>query len=458
MVKTRTETDSLGDVEVPRDALYGAQTQRAVDNFPISGQSMPASFLRALAQIKRCAALVNTELGVISPGIGEAIADAAREILTGDFSSQFPVDVFQTGSGTSSNMNMNEVLGRLATLRSGLSIHPNDHVNCCQSSNDVVPACIQLAAAVEVSQSLVPALQTLESSIRRRADALGGLAKTGRTHLMDAMPLRIDQEMDAWAAQVKDGAARVSCMQAQLLHLPLGGTAVGTGVNAHPEFAERVTRRLSKELALPVTAQTGFRDLGRQDLAVDLSGRLNSTASSLMKIANDLRWMNSGPLAGLGEVQLPALQPGSSIMPGKVNPVLAEALAMVCAQVSGNHVAITIAGSSGNFQLNVMLPLIARNLLESIKLLANGSRLLAEKVIDGLTVDKQRLAESLARNPVLVTALNQRIGYAAASAIAKRSIEEQRSVLAIVLEDTDIPETELRVLLDPLRLTEGGIP
>jgi fumarate hydratase class II len=355
-------------------------------------------------------------------------------------------------------MNMNEVLARLASQRTGLAIHPNDHVNCCQSSNDVVPAAIQLAAGLELVQSLLPALQTLEVSIRQRAEALEGLVKTGRTHLMDAMPVRIDQEMIAWAEQIKDGAARVFCLQAQLLCLPLGGTAVGTGVNAHPEFAERVARRLSNELALTITAQTGFRDLGRQDLAVDLSGRLNSTASSLMKIANDLRWMNSGPLAGLGEIQLPALQPGSSIMPGKVNPVIAEALAMVCAQVSGNNVAITIAAQSGNFQLNVMMPLIARNLLESIKLLANGSALLAEKVIDGLVVNEERLAKSLASNPMLVTALNQRIGYTAAGAIAKRAMEEQQSILAIALEDTDLTESELRTLLDPLRLTNGGIP
>lgn len=458
MSNTRIETDSLGDIEVPVDALYGAQTQRAVQNFPISGQTMPAAFIRALAQIKRAAAQVNADLGLLQPRVGDAIAEAASDVLAGDLSSQFPVDVFQTGSGTSSNMNMNEVLARLASQRSGLEIHPNDHVNCCQSSNDVVPAAIQLSAAVEITQGLLPALEMLEQGIRDRAGKLGGLPKTGRTHLMDAMPVRLDQEMTAWAEQLHDGVRRLSDIRPQLFKLPLGGTAVGTGVNAHPEFAERVVRRLSADLELPLTAQTGFCDLGRQDVAVDLSGRLNATAASLMKIANDLRWMNSGPLAGLGEICLPALQPGSSIMPGKVNPVIPEALAMVCVQVSGNHFAITVAGQSGNFQLNVMLPLIARNLLESIRLLGNGSRLLAQKAIVGFTVNEEQLTASLSHNPTLVTALNRRIGYAAGSAIAHRALREKRTIFAVALDDSGIPEDELRVLLDPLRLTEGGLP
>jgi fumarate hydratase class II len=454
--RMRSERDSLGEVRVPEDALYGAQTQRAVDNFRISGETMPTAFLTALALLKREAARTNGELGLLPPSIARAIAAAADEVIDGQHSGEFPVDVFQTGSGTSSNMNMNEVLARLASRSTDEPVHPNDHVNRCQSSNDVVPSAIQLSAAMLCHAELLPALQQLELGIAARARECGAIVKTGRTHLMDAMPLRLDQELGAWARQIHDNLERLSAALPALCTLPLGGTAVGTGVNAHPEFASRVSHSLAQALSLPLRVNKGFRNLGSQDVCVDFSGRLNSTATSLMKIANDLRWMNSGPLSGLGELQLPTLQPGSSIMPGKVNPVIPEAVAMVCAQVTGNHVTITLAGQSGNFQLNVMLPLIAKNLAESITLLANGSRALADKAIAGFRINERHLAAALAQNPVLVTALNERIGYDAGAAIAKRALAEGRSILEIAREATDIPEAELQTLLDPLQLTRGS--
>ncbi len=454
--RMRSERDSLGEVRVPEDALYGAQTQRAVDNFRISGETMPRAFLTALALLKREAARTNGELGLLPPSIARAIAAAADEVIDGQHSGEFPVDVFQTGSGTSSNMNMNEVLARLASRSADEPVHPNDHVNRCQSSNDVVPSAIQLSAAMLCHEELLPALQQLQLGIAARARECGAIVKTGRTHLMDAMPLRLDQELGAWARQIHDNLERLSVALPALCTLPLGGTAVGTGVNAHPEFASRVSHSLAQALSLPLRVNKGFRNLGSQDVCVDFSGRLNSTATSLMKIANDLRWMNSGPLSGLGELQLPTLQPGSSIMPGKVNPVIPEAVAMVCAQVTGNHVTITLAGQSGNFQLNVMLPLIAKNLAESITLLANGSRALADKAIAGFRINERHLAAALAQNPVLVTALNERIGYDAGAAIAKRALAEGRSILEIAREATDIPEAELQTLLDPLQLTRGS--
>jgi fumarate hydratase class II len=454
--RMRSERDSLGEVRVPEDALYGAQTQRAVDNFRISGETMPTAFLTALALLKREAARTNGELGLLPPSIARAIAAAADEVIDGQHSGEFPVDVFQTGSGTSSNMNMNEVLARLASRSADEPVHPNDHVNRCQSSNDVVPSAIQLSAAMLCHAELLPALQQLQLGIAARARECGAIVKTGRTHLMDAMPLRLDQELGAWARQIHDNLERLSAALPALCTLPLGGTAVGTGVNAHPEFASRVSHSLAQALSLPLRVNKGFRNLGSQDVCVDFSGRLNSTATSLMKIANDLRWMNSGPLSGLGELQLPTLQPGSSIMPGKVNPVIPEAVAMVCAQVTGNHVTITLAGQSGNFQLNVMLPLIAKNLAESITLLANGSRALADKAIAGFRINERHLAAALAQNPVLVTALNERIGYDAGVAIAKRALAEGRSILEIAREATDIPEAELKTLLDPLQLTRGS--
>ena len=409
---TRTERDSMGELAVPADALWGAQTQRAVQNFPVSGWRMPRGFLRALGLIKAAAAEANVELGLLDAARGSAISAAALRVAAGEVDDAFPVDVFQTGSGTSSNMNANEVIARLAARDAGCDVHPNDHVNLGQSSNDVVPTAIQLGAALALRESLHPALQRLAAIIEARAIEHASTVKTGRTHLMDAMPLTLGQELSAWAAQVRHAGQRLCDTEARLHRLPLGGTAVGTGINAHPAFGRRATAALAKRCGLPFSAAANaFEGIATQDTAVEVSGQLNTLAVSLMKISNDLRWMNSGPLAGLGEIELPALQPGSSIMPGKVNPVIPEAVAMVCAQVMGQHATISIAGQSGNFQLNVMLPVIAWNLLWSIALLANAATLLADRAIAGFRVRTDRLNEALARNPILVTALNPLIGY-----------------------------------------------
>ena len=443
----RIEHDSLGEVAVPAGALYGAQTQRAIDNFPISGIRMPAGFIHALGRIKAAAARVNADLGLLDPVLAEAIIGAARAVAAGEHDPHFPVEVFQTGSGTSSNMNANEVIARRP-------IHPNDHVNLGQSSNDVVPSTIHLAACLALHTRLLPALGRLQSTLRARAVELDGVVKTGRTHLMDAMPLRLGQELGGWASQVADAVARVQASLPRLQRLAIGGTAVGTGINAHPEFGERVAALLATETGLPlVCSDDHFRDLSCQDAAVEMSGQLNTLAVALMKIVNDLRWMNSGPLAGLGEIRLPALQPGSSIMPGKVNPVVPEAVAMVCAQAMGNHLTLTLAGQSGSFQLNVMLPLIAYKLLQSIDTLANASRLLADRAIDGFEVDRARLAQSLDRNPILVTALNAEIGYTKGAEIAKRAYAEGRPILDVARELSGLDEDSLRRLLDPYALT-----
>jgi len=457
-MKYRKEHDSLGEVHVPVDALYGAQTQRAIDNFDLGGGAMPGRFITALAALKRTAARVNEASGLLDSERAEAIANAARTVQDGDHAQQFPVDVFQTGSGTSSNMNMNEVLARLASRATALDVHPNDHVNMCQSSNDVIPSALQLSACLAVSEDLYPALTELEEALRRRGEEFSGIVKTGRTHLMDAMPVRLDQEFGSWAGQLRGAREGIEAALVRLRCLPIGGTAVGTGVNAPADFGPAVARGLSAHTGQPFSSQEGFRNLGNQDAAVALSGQLNVLATALMKICNDLRWMNSGPLAGLGEIQLPALQPGSSIMPGKVNPVIPEAVAMICAQVSGLHVAITIAGQSGNFQLNVMLPLLAHNLLQTIELLANGSRALAQRAIAGLSVNEDRMQEALARSPVLVTALNSRIGYEKGAAIAKTALAAGRPVLEVAMQETDLTREELEALLDPRRLTEPGIP
>jgi len=454
----RVEHDSMGDVLVPSAAMYGAQTQRAVDNFRISGFGMPPHFIHGLAMIKRAAADVNCELGLLDRHIAQAIGDAAREVEQGRHDKQFPVDVFQTGSGTSSNMNVNEVIAHLASERAGCSVHPNDHVNMGQSSNDVIPTAIHLSACIALQNRLLPALAHLQAVIEHRADDCRGVVKTGRTHLMDALPLRLDQELGAWASQVADGTARIQASMGRLQRLAIGGTAIGTGLNAHPEFGRRVAAVLAVATRLPfISSDDHFRDLSSQDAAVEMSGQLNTLAAGLMKISNDLRWMNSGPLAGLGEIQLPALQPGSSIMPGKVNPVIPEAVAMVCAQVTGYHMALTIAGQSGSFQLNVMLPLIAHNLLQSIEILANAVRLLADKAISGFTVSLDRLGEALERNPILVTALNAVIGYEKGAEIAKKAYAEGRPVIEVARELTDLCDDELQRLLDPAGLTEGGI-
>lgn len=454
----RTEHDSMGPLQVPADALWGAQTQRAIDNFHISGRPLPPAFLRALALVKAAASVVNGHLGLLDAARAEAIVQAATAIAAGEHLAQFPIDRYQTGSGTSSNMNANEVIAHLAAAATGLAVHPNDHVNLGQSSNDVVPTSLRVMAVVEAGQALLPALAHLRKTIDRRGKALAGTVKTGRTHLMDAMPLTFAQEFSAWSAQLASAQARIEDSLKRVRRLPIGGTAIGTGINAHPKFGKRVAKALAAATGAKFEqAGNTFEGLAAQDDLVELSGQLAALAVALMKIGNDLRWMNSGPLAGLGEIELPALQPGSSIMPGKVNPVIPEALCMVCAQVIGLHQAIVVAGQSGNFQLNVMLPLIACNLDEQLALLANAMRALADKAVAGLKVRTEVVAAALDRNPILVTALNPVIGYEKAAAIAKRAYAEGRPVLAVALEDSGLDEARLRRLLDPAALTRGGI-
>ncbi len=462
----RIEHDSMGELQVPAEALWGAQTQRAVQNFPVSGQRMPRAFIRALGLIKASAAEVNVGLGLLPKGVGRAIRAAALEVADGGHDAHFPIDVYQTGSGTSSNMNANEVIATLASrrMKAGAGkagktpVHPNDHVNLGQSSNDVIPTAIRVSAQLETVETLLPALRHLRRTIDKRGRGLGKVVKTGRTHLMDAMPLTFAQEFGAWSAQLESAQGRIEDALKRLRRLPLGGTAIGTGINADPRFGGKVARALSAATGTKFeSAQNKFEGLAAQDDAVELSGQLNALAVALIKIANDLRWMNSGPLAGLGEVELPALQPGSSIMPGKVNPVIPEATVMAAAQVIGHHAAITVAGQTGNFQLNVALPLIAANLLDSIQLLSSVMNLLADKVFAGLVVRQERVREALARNPILVTALNPIIGYEKAAAIAKRAYKEQRPVLEVACEDSGLPEAELKRLLDPAALTRGGI-
>ena len=453
----RIERDSMGELQVPTDALWGAQTQRAVQNFPVSGRPMPRGFIRALGLVKAAAAEANVGLDLLPNSLGAAIAKAAREVAEGRHDAQFPIDIYQTGSGTSSNMNANEVIATLAST-ARRKVHPNDHVNLGQSSNDVIPTAIRVSAQLATVEDLLPALRHLRNTINRRARGMTKVVKTGRTHLMDAMPLTFAQEFGAWASQLDSAQGRIEDSLKRLRRLPLGGTAIGTGINADPRFGPRVARLLSSgSKAKFESAKDKFEGIASVDDAVELSGQLNALAVALMKIANDLRWMNSGPLAGLGEVELPALQPGSSLMPGKVNPVMPEAGCMVCAQVMGHNTAITVAGQSGNFQLNVMLPLVAANLLDSIQLLANGMRLLADDSIAGLKVRKDNVADALERNPILVTALNPVIGYEKGAAIAKRAYAENRPVLEVALEDSGLTEEELRRLLDPLALTRGGV-
>ena len=455
----RVERDSMGEVRVPADALWGAQTQRAVQNFHFSGLPMPRAFIRALGLVKWAAAGANVELGDLDRARGAAIQRAALEVADGQHDRHFPVDVFQTGSGTSSNMNANEVIARLATeYADGAPVHPNDHVNRAQSSNDVVPTAIHLSAALALAENLLPALKELIETLGRKAGDVGETVKTGRTHLMDATPLTLAQELGGWRTQVEDGVARLQGVRPRLHALAQGGTAVGTGINAPPEFGAKVAALLSKQSGLDLRASRDFfAAQSSQDTAVELSGQLRTLAVTLMKIANDLRWMNSGPLAGLGEISLPALQPGSSIMPGKVNPVVPEAVAMASAQVIGNDTTITVAGQSGNFQLNVMLPVIAYNLLQSIDLMAAAARGLARSAVAGFAVNARQIASALDRNPMLVTALNPVIGYDKAAAIAKRAYAEGRAIREVALEMTDLGEERLAKLLDPAALTRGGV-
>ena len=454
----RTVRDSMGELKVPSGALWDAQTQRAVVNFPISGLRMPRQFIRALGLIKWAAAATNEDLGLLPTELAGAIKSAAMDVAEGQHDEQFPVDVFQTGSGTSSNMNANEVIANLAARVCGQPVHPNDDVNRGQSSNDVIPSTLHVSAALGVTESLLPALDHLAGTIERKAQALTGIVKTGRTHLMDAMPIRLDQELSGWAAQVRTAHQRIAGVLNRLGALAQGGTAVGTGINAHPEFGARVAAYLSQRTGIAFRpADNYFEAMSSQDSAVELSGQMKTAAVSLLKIANDLRWMNSGPLAGLGEIELPALQPGSSIMPGKVNPVVPEAVAMAAAQVIGNDTTITVAGQSGNFQLNVMLPVIVHNLLQSIEILTNSARLMADSAIAGFTVNEDHMGSALQRNPVLVTALNHLIGYDKGAEIAKRSTQEGRSIIDVAAEETDLSREELGSLLDAEGLTRGGI-
>ena len=457
MSKTRSVRDSMGEMKVPADALYGAQTQRAINNFPISQQPLPQPFIRALLHIKAAAAQANTELGLLDPGKARAIVAACDKLLgDAELMRHFPVDIFQTGSGTSTNMNANEVIATLASRHAGVEVSPNDDVNYGQSSNDVIPTCIHVAAALHLHKQLLPALDHLRTCINEKADSVQEYIKTGRTHLMDAMPVRMSQVLQGWGAQIQADEDILQGLQGKLQSLAQGGTAVGTGVNCHPDFDTTFCDNLSARCGISFQpASNKFAAISSQDTAVALSGQLKTTAVSLMKIANDLRWMNSGPLAGLGEIELQALQPGSSIMPGKVNPVIPEATAMVAAQVMGNDTTITVAGASGNFELNVMLPLIAANLLNSLHLLATSATLLADKAISSFQVRPDNIQAPLARNPILVTALNPIIGYAKAAEIAKQAYTQGRPIIDVAVENCDLSRAELESLLNPEKLTQG---
>ncbi len=458
----RMEHDSMGEVAVPADALWGAQTARAVQNFPVSGLTMPMPIVHALARVKSAAARVNARLSVLTPEIASAIAGAADDIAAGRYDDQFPVDVFQTGSGTSTNMNMNEVVARVAYLATGLQIHPNDHVNAGQSSNDTFPSAIRIAAVLATRDRLAPALSHLSSALHGRQDAFADVVKAGRTHLMDAVPVTLGQEFGGYARQVDLAAERLLAAAEAAAELPLGGTAAGTGLNAAPGFAAAVIALLSEATGSSFReAANHFEAQSAQDALVALSGAAKVLAVSLTKICNDLRWMASGPRAGLGEIHLPALQPGSSIMPGKVNPVVPEAVLMVCAQVIGNDGTITTAGASGNFELNVMLPVIGRNLLESLTLLSAACRLLADRCVDGITADEQRCLDLAHRSPAIVTPLSRYLGHDAAAAVVTESVREGRPIREIViarghLDAGDLTEEQLDEALDVLRMTRPG--
>ncbi len=452
----------MGEVRVPVDALWRAQTQRAVENFPISGRGLERSQIRALGLLKAAAARANQRLGVLEDDLAEAVAAAAEEVAEGRYDDQFPIDVFQTGSGTSSNMNANEVVATLATRRLGRDVHPNDHVNASQSSNDTFPTTIRVAATEAVVRNVVPALEHLASVIEGRAGEWTSVVKSGRTHLMDAVPVTLGQEAGAWAAQVRYGVERLRSCLPRLAELPIGGTAVGSGLNAPNGFGAAVAAELASLTDLPLTeARDHFEAQATQDGVVEASGQLRTVAVALYKIANDVRWLGSGPRTGLGELALPDLQPGSSIMPGKVNPVICEAAMMVVAQVIGNDTAVTFAGSQGNFQLNVMLPVIARNVLESARLIAAVSVLLADKVFAGVEANVDRQREYAESSPSIVTPLNRYVGYEEAASIAKQSLAERRTIREVVLERGHVSagkltEAQLDEALDVLRMSRGG--
>ncbi len=457
----RVEKDSLGEMRVPADALWGAQTQRAVENFPISDLRFPRRFIAALGLIKKAAAETNMALGLLDEARGGAIVRAAEEVVAGRHDRQFPIDIFQTGSGTSTNMNANEVIAHRAMeiLGGDVKVHPNDHVNAAQSSNDTIPTAMQVAARLAVHQDLIPALEILHASLARKADEFDGIVKSGRTHLMDATPVRLGQEFGGYAAQVELGIRRVREADGDLAELPLGGTAVGTGINTHPEFARRTIARLSRETGLEFREATNhFERQASRDVVVYAHGALNTLAVSLTKIANDLRWLASGPRAGIAEIALPAVQPGSSIMPGKVNPVIPEAVTMVAAQVIGNNATVTLAGQGGYFELNVMMPVMAYALLQSVGILSNASRILAEKCVDGIVANEARCRELLEGNLSLATALAPSIGYDAAAAIAKQAFREGKTAREVARERGVLEDAELERVLDARAMTEPGIP
>lgn len=457
----RIEKDSLGEMKVPADALYGPQTQRAVENFPISGQRFGRRFIQALGWIKKAAAEANMELGTVEEAIGNAIVVAAGEVAEGRWDGQFVVDIYQTGSGTSTNMNTNEVMARRATEIAGgdTRVHPNDHVNFGQSSNDVIPTAIHVASRVAIEEELLPALEHLRAALAEKAEAFDGVMKSGRTHLMDATPVRLGQEFRGYATQVAKGMERVRAAAGELEELALGGTATGSGINTHERFAANAIGRIGAVSGIAFReAEDHFEAQGAKDAAVQVAGALNTVATSFMKIADDIRWLGSGPTSGIHEIRVPAIQPGSSIMPGKVNPVLSEAMMMVAARVMGNHATVTVAGSRGNFELNVMMPVLGHALLESITLLANVARVFADRCVAGIEANEERARQLLELNPSIATALNPYIGYDAAAEVAKESAKRGVSVRQVVLERKLLPEDQVDAALDVRGMTEPGLP
>lgn len=460
MSEFRIEKDSMGDVKVPKNAYYGAQTQRAFENFPISGIVFSREFIEAIGLVKQSAARVNGDLNLLNTSVVDSIMKVSQEVIEGKLDDHFVLDIFQTGSGTSTNMNANEIIANRANELSDqpeTEIHPNDHVNFGQSSNDVIPTSIRVAAVLSVKRNLLPALKELQKALTDKADEMTDVVKTGRTHLMDAMPVTLQQEFSGYSRQIELGIVRIEETLERMKELPQGGTAVGTGINTHKEFGRRLADVISETTGESfIEAKNHFEAQATADAPVELSGQLKTIAVSLMKIGNDLRWMNSGPNSGLGEIQLEALQPGSSIMPGKVNPVIEESLTMVCAQVIGNDSTITIAGQSGNFELNVMLPVIAHNLLQSIRILSNAAKNEAERSVKSFTVREDSIRQMVGKNPILVTALNPLIGYDKAAKIAKKAYAENRAVFDVALEMTDLSDEELKKALDPINMTKGG--
>ena len=464
MANTRTEQDSLGEVQVPSDALYGAQTQRAADNFPISDLRFPRRFIQALGIVKQAAARANNELGLLDDEKRQAIVESARQVADGELDDQFVLDIFQTGSGTSTNMNANEVIANVASEKMGGErgsklVHPNDDVNMSQSSNDVIPTSMHVAARLALEQELVPALQRLQKSLQQKADEFDDVLKSGRTHLMDATPVRLGQEFGGYASQVDHGLRRLQAASEELAEVALGGTATGTGINRHPDFPKAAIRHISEITGLDFReAENHFEAQAAKDAYVNAHGALNTLATSLLKIANDLRHLSSGPTSGLSEIKLPVIQPGSSIMPGKVNPVQSEAMMMVCSRVMGNHTTITVAGQHGNFELNVMMPVMAHAMLQSVSILAGSAEAFREKCVDGIEANRERCRELLELNPSIATALNSAIGYDKASKVAKKAASERKSVREVVREMDLLTEEELDEYLDVRSMTEPGVP